>query len=323
MRVFDQKKTACLLLSCLFAFLPVIIAVGCNQGDEPVLVNFSKTVPIPHPTETAASKEVLRVAVAAMISPKETFGYYQDLLAYLGDRTGKRVSLVQRKTYAEINELLQKGLVDIAFICSGPYASGKTLYGLKILAVPQIRGSTFYQSYLIVNKNSPYQTLEDLRGKVFAFTDPESNTGKLVPAFWLSQMGENPDGFFGKIIYTYSHDNSILAVSRGLVDGAAVDSLIWDYYDKVNGALTSRTRIIKKSKLFGIPPLVSSPQLSETLENEIRNLLYSMHLTSKGKSILDGLMIERFVPSQEEWYDPIRAMQQESRRGKNGKDPTA
>jgi phosphonate transport system substrate-binding protein len=58
------------------------------------------------------------------------------------------------------------------------------------VATPEVQNSHFYHSYLIVNNTSTFQTLEDLRGRVFAFTDPDSNSGKLVPTYWLWQMGE-------------------------------------------------------------------------------------------------------------------------------------
>ena len=107
---------------------------------------------------------------------------------------------MQRKTYTEINNLIGQGQIDLAFICSGPYALGKDKYGFEALAMPEVRGSYMYQSYLIVNKDSPFQKLEDLSGKTFAFTDPESNTGKLVPTYWLQQQKKNPEDFFGKVI---------------------------------------------------------------------------------------------------------------------------
>jgi phosphonate transport system substrate-binding protein len=110
------------------------------------------------------------------------------------------VQFIQRKTYGEVNELIGKGQIDLAFICSGPYATGKEKYGFEILATPQVRGSPFYHAYLIVNKNSDIRRLEDLRGHTFAFTDPASNTGRLVPLYWLNHMGERPETFFSKFI---------------------------------------------------------------------------------------------------------------------------
>ena len=121
-----------------------------------------------------------------MVSPKETFVYYQNLLNYIGTKSNHSVQLIQRKTYGEISELLHKGDIDISFICSGPYATGREKYGFEALATPIVRGKPYYQSYLIVNTDSEIQTLEDLRGGLFAFTDPESNTGFMVPKYWTS-----------------------------------------------------------------------------------------------------------------------------------------
>jgi phosphonate transport system substrate-binding protein len=254
---------------------------------------------------------VLKVAVGAMVSPKETFVHYRQLLDYLGNRLGMDVELFQRKTYGEISELVGNGGIDLAFICSGPYATGKGKYGFELLATPEIQGSHFYQSYLIVNRDSPIGRLEDLRGQTFAFTDPDSHTGKLVPTHWLAEMNERPETFFGKAIYTYSHDNSILAVARGLVDGAAVDGLIWDFYQRRNPSLTAATRVVRKSGPFGIPPLVASGAFSSELKGPVRKILLSMHEDPEGAKILGELMIDRFVVPQDGWYDSIRQLEQE------------
>lgn len=303
-----------LIRPCLFLVmlaLCLILAVnGCSGDGDKVVVDFSKTVPAARPGDGPSQNPPLRVAVAAMVSPKETFDLYRQLLAYLGRKSGKDLEFVQRKTYGEIDELLGKGQIDLAFICSGPFVAGRDRYGFEPLAVPEVHGSHFYHSYLIVNKSSPFRRLEELRGHTFAFTDPDSNTGRLVPTFWLAEMNERPETFFGRVIYTYSHDNSIMAVARGLVDGAAVDGLIWEFYQEKNPAFTSKTRIIKKSAPYGIPPLVASRHLPRESKERIRELLFSMHQDPEGRRILTELMIDRFIPPQEEWYETLRQMHQ-------------
>ncbi len=290
--------------------LPAVIlfAYGCGNDANTVVIDFSKAVAVGQPKGNSPERPRIRVAVGAMISPKETFIYYRQLLDYIGKKLGLEAQLIQRKTYDEINELFGKGEIDLAFVCSGPYANGKEKYGFELLSTPQVHGSHFYQSYLIVNRNSPYHSLENLKGMVFAFTDPDSNTGKLVPTYWLGRMGERPETFFKKTLYTYSHDNSILAVDRGLVDGAAVDGLIWEYYHHKNPLVTSRTRIIRKSDPYGIPPLVTARHLSPELKERIREIVLSMHLDPKGREILRELMIGRFIEPQEAWYESIRQM---------------
>lgn len=302
-----MKTKVNLLIGCLLLTMLILIS-GCGKDNDAVVVDFEKTVAVERPMSSVPDSAQLKVAVAAMISPKETFVYHWQLLDYIGKKLGREVQFVQRKTYGEINELLGKGLIDLAFICSGPYVDGKEKYGFQLVATPQVQNSHFYRSYLIVNNTSQFKDLEDLRGRIFAFTDPDSNTGKLVPTYWLSLMGEKPETFFRKTIYTYSHDNAILAVAKALVDGAAVDSLIWEYYHHKNPIFTSKTRIIRESEPYGIPPLVASSTIPFELMTKIRGLLFSMHQDLQGQTILKELMIDKFIPPEDRWYDSIREM---------------
>ncbi|MGD8943921.1 MAG: phosphate/phosphite/phosphonate ABC transporter substrate-binding protein [Desulfobacterales bacterium] len=298
-----------LFLSGLVISAALSLLYACGSETDIRVVDFSKTVVVEQPGKKPSENSTIKVAVAAMISPKDTFVYYRQLLDYIGHHLGRDVQFIQRKTYGEINELLGNGQIDLAFICSGPYVVGKEKFGFELLATPEVQRSHFYQSYLIVNKDSRIRNIEDLRGRIFAFTDPESNTGKLVPTYWISQMGERPETFFSKTIYTHSHDNSIMAVAKSLVDGAAIDSLIWEYYHRKNPIFTSKTRIIRKSEPYGIPPIVASPDFAPDLKDEIRKVLLAMHLDLRGQKILSELMIDRFTPPRDEWYDSIRRIE--------------
>ena len=192
----------------IFWFLTAVILVffcGCNNDGDVAVIDFSKTVAVERPGERPPESPVLKVAVGAMISPKETFSYYRNLLDFIGAKMNRSVRLIQRKTYGEVNDLFKNGQLDLAFICSGPYAVDREKYGFDAIATPLVRGKPYYQSYLIVNKNSRYQKFTDLRGKIFAFTDPDSNTGALVPQYWLLKIGETPESFFESFTYTYSH----------------------------------------------------------------------------------------------------------------------
>jgi len=295
----------------VLVFAVSILSVGCSSDQESTYVDFSKKVVVNPSTEEPPDGAAIRVAVAAMVSAKESVVYYHQLLDFIADQLGHKIQLIQRKTYSEINELLKNGKIDLAFICSGPYATGRQTYGFEALAVPQVRGKHSYHSYLIVNQNSSFKDLGDLRGKTFAFTDPESNTGKLVPTYWLVQQKERPKEFFSKIIYTHSHDNSIMAVATSLVDAAAVHEQIWEYFNEKNPTFTSNTRIIKKSQPFGNPPVVASKYLSSQLKADIQRLLMTMHMDPAGKKILNELMIDRFLYPEGKWYESIVAMKHE------------
>ena len=93
------------------------------------------------------------------------------------------------------------------------------------------------------------------------------------------------------------------------MDGAAVDSLVWEYFQRNNPTWTSRTRIIKRSEPYGIPPVVASNSLDPQLKEQISRLLLSMHQDTEGLKILQELMIDRFLPPRQDWYDGIRQLE--------------
>jgi|Deesub1362A_J573_1020465.scaffolds.fasta_scaffold00570_12 phosphonate transport system substrate-binding protein len=288
----------------LILLLSVLLS-ACTTRDNAVVVNFSDRVQIKNQNEESA----VVIGVSNILSPAETVTYYEDLFSYLSEKLGKKVKLVQRSNYAEMNELLRLGRVDAAFVCSRAYIAGARQFGMELLAVPVVydEGPVYY-SYIIVNRESGIRSFEELRGRSFAFTDPLSNSGELYPRYLLAKMNETPDTFFSHYFYTYSHDKSIEAVASGIVDGAAVDSLIWDYKNITEPRITSRTRIIKVSPPFGIPPVVASPYSDKELIEEIRSILLGMHTDEEGRRILEKLRIKRFAPPDNVSYASIEEM---------------
>lgn len=254
-------------------------------------------------------RPVLRIAVSAMISPEATRQYYEDLLRLIADRMGHRAVFVQRQTYAEVNTLLKNRQVDLAFVCAGPYTQGHADFGMELLAVPVVHGEKVYHSYIIVHKESKIRSLDELKGKKFAFTDPHSNSGSLVPTYMLAQRGETPKTFFKEFFYSHSHDNSIKAVANKLSDGAAVDSLIWEFFQSVEPGLTGQTRIIEKSPPYGIPPVVVHPDLDPTRKAELKKILLTLHQQETATPLLAKLQIDRFAEGNDAMYDSLRVME--------------
>ena len=264
--------------------------------------------PAPAASVPSSAKPPLRVAVAAMFSPEETLSVYQELMDYIAGKLDRPVELKQRRTYQEVNDMLGTGKLDAAILCSGPYVHARRQYGVQLLAVPVIRGSPTYHSYIIVPPGSQARSLDDLRGKRFAFTDPLSTSGYLYPVYALVTQGQQPATFFGKTLFTYSHDNSIEAVAEGVVDGAAVDSLIYDYLLARHPALGSRTRIIQTSPAMGAQPVAIPRTLAPAIKQGLRDLFLNMDQDPGAKMILEQLGVDRFIAGSDALYDGIRAM---------------
>ncbi|HEC23699.1 MAG TPA: phosphate/phosphite/phosphonate ABC transporter substrate-binding protein [Chloroflexi bacterium] len=273
-------------------------------GDHIIYLSDLEPLP-PPPSEDVVP---LRVAVAAVISPTGTLESYQPLLDYISDETGRPVELIQRRTYAEINDLIKRGEVDVAFVCTSAYVEGHRDFGMELLAAPQVNGAPVYYSLLIVPADSPAQNMVDLRGSVFAFTDPMSTTGRVYPTYLVEQLGSTPAAFFSRTFFTYSHDDAIRAVASGVADGAAVDSLVYEAAIQRDPSLTERVRIIQRSPPFAAPPVVVNPALRPRLRAEIQALLFDLPYSPEGREILDALGVERFVPISDSAYDPVREL---------------
>lgn len=295
-------KTTLVILGVL-----VILALSaCNAQQKPY-IDLNALTPV-SPNE-ARDTLPLRVAVSAVISPQGTVESYTPLLDYIEVRLDRPVELVQRPTYAEVNRLLEIGEVDVAFVCTGAYLIGEREFDMEILAAPVVNGEAAYHSWLIVPAESPAQSMADLRGTTFAFTDPLSHTGRLYPTYLIFQMGERPETFFGRTFFTYSHDAAIQAVASGLADGAAVDSLIYNHLIQREPDLEKKLRIIHQSPPFGIPPVVVSPNIRPQLRAVLQAIFLGMHEDPQGKEALAILDIDRFITLENNTYDSARELE--------------
>lgn len=286
----------------------LFLLAGCafQPAIQPVaVVDLTDLQPLPTP---ALRETPLRVAVAAVISPKGTVESYAELLQYLGQKTGRPVELVQRRTYMEVNDLIERGEVDLAFVCTSAYIVGSKDFGMELLTAPQVNGESVYRSYLIVPVDSEARNMADLHGKVFAFTDPISLTGRAYPTSLIRQLGATPEEFFSRVFFTYSHDEAIYAVANGLADGAGVDSLIYDYALERDPSLAQKVKVIHQSPPFGIPPVVVNPNLRPQVKAELQTILLEMNADPAGQAALAAIGVEKFVPIQDSVYDPVRAL---------------
>ena len=302
-----------LLILVILTAMLLFLGDDHEQSKDIVAVSLDRTstvspVQVTNSSSGNTGDDSLRAAIAGVLSPAKSLEYYEELLTYLSMNMGRELVLFLKPTYAEINDLISGQRIDIAFVCSLAYVQGNQDFGMELLVVPQIHGQTVYYSYLIVPEDSSTATLEALKGAVFAFTDPLSNSGHLVPSYQLSLLNEIPASFFGRYVFTYSHDNSITAVASKLVDAAAVDSLIYDQMIIDNTEQASSTKIIARWGPYGIPPVVVNPTLDPELKQQLRDFFLNLHNSSEGNEILNSLGIDKFVVVPDNTYDSVREM---------------
>lgn len=260
-------------------------------------------------TAAAESEPVsapVRLGLTAVIltDRQPTLGAWSD---YLQQRMERPVEFIQRRTYHEIVQLLLEGRLDFAWVCGYPYVVQQDR--MNLVAVPLYRGQPLYQSYLIVAANDhSTQKISDLNGAVFAFSDPDSNSGYLVPQFQLREQGLNPARIFRKTFFTWSHQDVVRAVAEGVAQGGAVDGYVWETLARLNPELTAQTRVASRSPWYGFPPIVSRTGIEPALLNTMRDALLMMNTDEAGQLVLNQLNLDGFIPGEKALFDGVAVM---------------
>ncbi|MEI8324917.1 MAG: PhnD/SsuA/transferrin family substrate-binding protein [Betaproteobacteria bacterium] len=226
---------------------------------------------------------------------------------YLEARLNRPVEFVQRDRYRDTMDLLQQQKVQFAWICDYPYVMLKK--EVRLLAVALNGGAPSYRSYLIVPaRDTQTASVQDLKGRVFAYADPYSNTGYLVPRFEIKRSGGDPAAFFKRTFFTWSHRKAIDAVAAGLAQGAAVDSYVWDSLARVRPEITARTRIAWKSPDYGFPPIVAQSNVPEADFLLMQDALLAMKSDPHGRLLLERLNLTGFIPGSPKLYESVTEM---------------
>lgn len=268
------------------------------------MVDFADTIPNKKNSKIEQNKAVY-IAIASMTSPKETYIYYNDLIKYISKKVGHPIYIKQKKTYEEVNSLLENSEVDFAFICSGAFVDEYKKNKIKLLVAPEINNKVSYHAYIITHKDSKIEKFSDFENKSFAFTDPLSNTGRMFPLKKLKELNRTEHDFFLKTLYTYGHDISIQMVNRGIIDGASVHGLIFQYISSFHPERVKNIKVIERSEAYGIPPVVTPVSLKKECFDKYQKIFLEIHQDSIGKKILKKLNINKFVVVQDTIYNSV------------------
>lgn len=254
----------------------------------------------------ADTHQPIRFGITPVILDEQTH-VLQKWQVYLEKRLQRPIEFVRRDSYGKITTHLLKGELEFGWICGYPYVQHHTQ--INLVAMPLYQGKPFYQSYLIVPiDDHTTQSILDLSNAVFAYSDPDSNSGYLYAQYALSTENKNPQSFFSKTFFTWEHRNTIEAVAAGLAQAGIVDSYIWDTMQKQNSILSANTRVAYKSKQFSFPPIVAAKHTNTTLQTNLQSILLSMTQNKEGRQILGLLNLDGFVPGETNTFNDIQSM---------------
>ena len=238
---------------------------------------------------------------------------YGPFIDYLAKELGTKVTLRIASDYAAVIEGQRNGSIHLAGYGPASYARA-ALTGVKVepfATTVNNDGTIGYYSVFYVRADSPYKTIEDLKGKNLGLVDPNSTSGNNVPRFTLNKLKINPDTFFARVTYAGSHENAIIALQQKTVDVAA------NWWNAENDSNLTRMaakglakvddfRIISKSDLIPNSPYAFLASLPPDLKAAIVKAFDEA--PTKAKAAFDKLSDGKdraFTKVDAQTYEPV------------------
>lgn len=263
-----------------------------------------------------AWKDKYKELVIATVPDENASGVverYEGFRAYLERELGVKVTLRVAQDYAAVIEGQRTGQIHIAQYGPAAYARAALIgapvepFGMQVNA----DGGKGYHAVLYVKKDSPYQKIEDLKGKNLGLVDPNSTSGNSVPRFAMDKMGIDPEKYFSKVVYTGSHENAVIAVQQGTVDAA------WNWWNDENESNLFRMarkgmvkaedfRIIFTSEKIVNSPIAYLKDMPEDLKKAIREACFNIEKKDPEafKKLTDG-KARPWEPTSHKDYEPV------------------
>lgn len=242
------------------------------------------------------------IPVAGAAGLQDTFG---KVAAYLQKELGIKVKLVTPSDYAGVIVGMAHKHIDVAYFGPKSYCEAAKRANAEALVVEidAEAGIPGYYGYIITKKGSGLKTLADIKGKKWAFTDPNSTSGTLVPTVMFANKDIDPQKYFSRVVYSGSHEASILSVKNGRVDAASTNNLD---FNRGLGRQWSKNdfNIIWKSKLIPGSPMAVRKDLPESLKMAIKGAFISYD----DKENLKKMKILGYAPANDNMFNGVRDM---------------
>jgi len=296
------------LLSCLTAGLlagSALAQADCkNRGDlDAMYCDENRDLVADTPTDP--SKLRTPGTLVFTYTPVEDPAVYEKVFKpftdHLSQCTGKRVVFYQVQSNAAEIEAMRSGRLHVGGFSTGPTAFAVNIAGAVPFAVKgyekEFQG---YNLIVVVKKDSPFQSLADLKGKKVAHTSPSSNSGHMAPMALFPKQGLTPDKDY-KILFSGKHDQSILGVRSGDYDAAPVASDVFHRMATRGQINEGEFRIIWRSDKFPTSSFAYAHDLEPKFRDQMLKCFYDYRFPEEMKKAFDGA--DRFFPVtfQKDW----------------------
>lgn len=288
----------------LVSLFILLTFVGCSSESSETASAESRPAGA---TASEIKEEKLTVVFQKQKNPEELEEAAAKVAAALEADLGMPVEIVIPTSYVASVQALVSGKADVAYLSSIPYLLADEEVDMEVLLVELREDRTDYDSIFVVAKDSPYQSLEDLRGKRMMFTSTTSTSGYVMAYSRLVNDGllekaQDPEEFFETIGYAGGYDRALLSVVNGTADLAAVSYYTMegpkaDLYLKEE----DRNKLRVLARTSGVPThlICARAELSDELKNKVTESFLKIS-SEQSELIADVYGAAKFVKATEE-----------------------
>ena len=263
--------------------------------------------------DAAKTAKVLRVGFVPSEDAAQVMQNAQPIVEILRQQLAMEVQPFVATDYTGVIEALRANKLDVAFLTPASYVLAKNETNVKVVLKSERKGIASYYAAIITRADSGIKSLDELRGKSFAFGDALSTTGNVFPRKMFKERGIDPVRDFKQVLYSGGHDATVLAVLNGKVDAGATyanspdsEDTAWMRYLK-NPEDVKKIHAIAFSEPIPADNLVINGNLDERLAKKIENVFIELSRDPQGKKMLRELyQIDGFVSATDKDYDSVR-----------------
>jgi phosphonate transport system substrate-binding protein len=247
----------------------------------------------------------LKVSAIPDESPTELLRKFKPLGAYLEQQTGMKVDWTPVNDYPAVVEGLAARRIDLAWLGGFTFVQARLRSGNAIPIAQRVEDEKFI-SYYIVPKDSKAKTLQDLKGRTFAFGSPASTSGHLMPRFFLLKAGINPDKDFSRLGFSGAHDATVAFVASRRAEAGALNASVYDKLIARGDANAKAVRILQTTPPYYDYNWTVRGSLDPALVKKLTAAFLNLDPKNPAhKEILDLQRATRFVATKPENYKGI------------------
>ncbi len=248
--------------------------------------------------------QTLRVGLIPSEDSRAMLAQSKDILDALEKNLGTKVQGFVATDYNGVIEAMRAKHIDVAYLGPFSYVLATTVTPVEAFVIAETKkaGRTFYHSQIITLASSGIKTLDDLKGRNFAFVDPASTSGYVFPLAGLIKAGMEPRRDFKNVIFTGAHDANAVAVANGKVDAATIADRILDAAIAKGHIMAEQIHVVWRSAPIPESPMVWRRDLSDELKARVK----AAFLAIRDMNWSDQGALNGFKETNDAAYDVIR-----------------